>query len=397
MAILDSSKLQQASDYDSSLSDNTLDGKFDETIRNLEEEREKFYNKTKGLFKRALFRTAFVCASSFVLIGGHINDWVFTVPSIVGPIMMSLVIGLIGGGIYSLVRKGTNNHKFSRILKRDLVSKIVTHVNPQLSYFDEGIEKEEFDKADLFVGGKKSTLRSEDKISGTVDGKRVCISECMKKGPAASTRGRTEIKIKGKTIATDRAHLETNIGEYVTYFDGLFIEIELDGFDFSTPLKFIPNSKIRKEVETGIDFVGHVQKFIRIDKEDKIDIPGDHSFEVYCNDRTKAESAIDDQLLKVADYIFGKYNKEGEKILKDIPLVGKLPIFKDVKTSKSVFLSIVGGKLYLALEWPEDMFETDVFLKNNLIEGGIAQKIYEDLLFINQLIKEVNLMNKISI
>ncbi len=395
-AIFDKSKLQKSSDYDSSLTDQKLDNKFDKEILRVEKEREKFYNKTKGLFKRAYFRTVFVLAFSFILLGGYVNNWEYDVPSIIGPIMFSLVSGLIFGGIYSLIRKGTNNHKFSQILKQDLISKIVTHVNPQLTYDIEGISKEEFDKADLFLGGKQSTLSSEDKMSGTIDGKYVCISECTKRGPAASIHKSTLIKYKGKTISSDREPINSNHGEYVDYFRGLFIEIELDGFHVTAPLKFVPSDKVKKEVHTGIDFTGSIQKMININNEDLIDLEGDRDYQIYCSDKTQAESVIDNKLLKVADYIFSKYNKEGAKLFEGIPLLGMLPGIGNLKTSKGVFLSIMEGRLYLALEWPVDLFETDVFLKNNLVESGIAQKVYEDLLFINQLVKEVNLMNKVK-
>ncbi|HNP17662.1 MAG TPA: hypothetical protein PKL31_04435 [Fulvivirga sp.] len=387
--------LQKSSDYDSELGNDKLSKEFDSTISNLEAERSTYYKKTKGLFKRVFFRIVFTISFTSILYGVFINHAEDLVVLIVGTVLLSSIVALIFGGIYTLIRKGTNNYKFSRILKEKLVSKLVAHVNPNLSYLDEGIKKEAFDKADLFPNFKNTSLKSEDTITGTIDGKKVSISECMKNGPAASTRAKTEIKIKGKVISSDRGSLDTNIGEFVTYFDGLFFELEIDGYNFSAPLKFIANRKLPKQVETGISITGHVQSFIKVDKNDKIDLPGEHDYQIFCSDKSQAESKIDDKLLKVADYLFDKYNREGSELLADIPVVGKLPFFKDVKTSKSVFLSFVEGKMYLALEWPRDIFETDVFLKKNLIESGLARHMYEDMLFINQLVSEMNLINKV--
>ena len=382
--IFDENLLPKATDYDSSLSDNKLSKEFDATILQLEGEREKFYKKTKGLFKRVYFRTVLVCSISFIVIGGFVNDWKYTPSSIIGPIMISFVVALIFGGIYTLVRKGTNNHKFTRILKENLVSKLVSHVNPELTYSIEGIKKEEFHKADLFVGGPKSTVRSEDKIFGTINGKYVCISECKNQGRAAATQGQTK-------ITQEKAHTDLNMGEFVDYFRGLFIEIELEGYHLTTPLKFVPREN--KKVENGISFEGYVQKFINVDSDDLIDLKSDREYQAYCSDKAQAESVISERLLKIVDYIFFKYNKEGASIFENVAILNILPGIKDHKISKNVYLSIVGGRLYLALEWPVDLFETDVFLKKNLVESGIAQKIYEDLLFINRLIKEVNLLN----
>jgi hypothetical protein len=194
-------------------------------------------------------------------------------------------------------------------------------------------------------------------------------------------------------VSSSTGDLESNTGESVTYFDGLFFELELDKYNFSAPMKLIAKKKIRKEVETGVNMTGYVQKLIKTDEQNMIELPGEHQFQIYSSDKSQLEGESGAQLLKVADYIFDKYDKEGSPLLEDIPLVGKLPFFKDVKTSKSVFLSFVDNKMYLALEWPRDMFETDVFLKESLIESNIAQHMYEDILFINQVFSEMNLMN----
>lgn len=383
--------LPKTSDYNSEISNNKLGREFDSIIFNLESERSNYYKKTKGLFRRSFFRTALGFSIGFVLIGGYMNDWKNPIAYTIGPIIMSMVLGLIGGGIYTLIRKGTNNYKFSRILKEKLVSKLVSHVNADFRYFDEGIKEEDFDKADLFPNFKDTSLRSEDKITGTINGMKVCFSECMKKGHALATKGKTEIKIKGKVISTEHDHLKTNNGKFVTYFHGLFFELEMDKYNFPSPLKFIPKSKLPRHVETGLNMTGYVQSFVKVDEKEKIDFPGEHDYQIYCKDKFQV---LDPKLLKVVDYLFDKYNKKGNVLFGDVPLIGKLPLFNDIRISKCVLISFVEGKMYLALEWPRDMFETDVLLKNNLIESGLAQRVYEEMLFINQLVMEMSLINK---
>lgn len=395
-------KPQTSDDFVNRSGDKKLGGEFDQIVRNLEFEREKYYKKTKGLFKRAFFRTWFILASiaitlSLVLSEGNNGD---DIARIIGPLIMTAFLSLIGAGIYTLVKKGTNKYKFSRVFKRELVSKIVTYVNPELTFYDEGIKPEDFNEADLFRGGRQAVVVSEDKIEGIIEGKKVIISECEKRGRSTSRIESTNIKINGKVVARGNVSTHQNSDDIVTYFKGLFIQIELEGVNTTTPLKFIPKTKIKKEVVTGIDFQGYDDKLIRINKEDKIELANideNSRFEVYGENSEEAERIVTPNLLKVVDYIFNKYDKEGEKVFENMAVIKNIPILKDSKYSKGVFLSIVENKLYLAIEWPEDMFEPDTFLKQNLVESGISQKIYEDVLFIDQLIKEVNLMNKVAV
>ena len=374
-----------------------LDSQFNQELIGLEAERERLFNKTKGLFKRSFLRTFFLLGASFIAIAGVSSEWSDPVGNTIGPLLMSAALAAIGAGIYTLVKKGSNSYKFSRMFKKELVSKIVKHVNPKLNYFDEGIDKAEFDKAALFPAGESSALSSEDKITGIIDGHDVLIAECEKRGRKKATVGRTKIKVGGKTLATSSADLDLNSNEFVTYFKGLFISIKLDGFDLASPIKFIADTKLKKEVTTGVQFDGYDQKYVDIKPEDKVEVPGEYPFAIFCDDQEGANHVLTEKVLKVADYIFTKYNKEGEKVFKGIGALEIIPVFKDLKYSKAIYLSIAGDRFYLALEWPEDMFETDAFLKENLFESGIAQKIYGDLLFIDQLIKEVNLMNKANI
>lgn len=327
----------------------TLPGNFNEIVNKLEKERERLYNKTKGLFRRAFFRTWFFIACGILLLVATLTDAdKLEIAAIIGPLVMSAFIALIGGGIYTLVKKGSNSYTFSKKLKKDLVSQIVTFVNPELSFSGEAIEKADFDKADLFNG---SVFTSEDTITGTIEDEWVSISECEQRNSSINNRSNT----------------------IITYFDGLFIQLQLKSINLSSPLKFIPVYNIDKNVlkykirENSLRFDS--LKILRIKEEDEI-LLSTTKYKAYSDNKEEVQAIINEKFLKVIDFILGKYD------------------YKDV------FISIHGDKLYLALGWNQDMFETDAFLKKSLIESNIAEKVHQDIIFINQAIKEVNLINK---
>lgn len=327
-----------------------LAGQFDDIVKSLEKERQVLYTRTKGLFKRAFFRTWFFLTCGLMLLITILSPSEnLEVAIVIGPIVMSAFVALIGGGIYTLVKKNTNSYDFSRKLKKQLVSKIVTFVNPELRFSGIAIDKEDFNQANLFPG---SVFTSEDTIQGTIEGEEVSISECEQRNTAVNSRSENRI----------------------TYFDGLFIILQLKNINLSAPLKIIPTYNVEKNTiklgESSLK-IGNPNMILIKDK-DEITPNVSDKFKVFCENKPEAKAIMNDKFLKVADFILGKYE------------------YKDV------FISINKNKLYLALSWNQDMFETDAFLKKSLLESKIAEKVHQDILFINQAIKEVNLINKLN-
>ena len=367
--------------------------KFAATVEKLEAERAVYYGKTKGLFKRAFFKTWLGLAFVFIALAitlnetGEINAVVF-----IGPSVMAALLSLIGAGIYTLVKKGGNSTEFTQKLKQELVAKIVNVVNPNLEFYGDGIKEEEFNKADIFPDGKNNTsLKSEDKIEGTIDGTKVIISECIKQGRVSSTT-RTNLKIKGVTVST--GSLDNGDGpKYVEYFRGLFIQMDLNNMSISAPLKVVPENRVRKKVETGIDVVGRAHYIKTLLPEDKLDLPGleNKPYSIYCGAKDEANQLVTDSFIKILDFVYEKYNHKRDSNDSN-SIIGKM-LFRE----RAVYITLRDNMLYMALDWNKDMFETDAFLKKNLIESGIAQEIYEDLMLVNQVVKEVNLFNKIAV
>jgi hypothetical protein len=366
--------------------------KFALTVAKLEAERVIYYNKTNGLFRRAFLRTWIILAIIFVTLGITLSETnEFDIVQVIGPSVMAALLSLIGGGIYTLVKKGTNLTKFTSKLKQELVTEIVKTVNPSLTFYDEGIDEEEFNKADIFPDGKSTSLRSEDKIEGTIEDTKVVISECIKTGRGSSST-RTNIKVKGITISHGSSeHHKTH---HVEYFRGLFIQLDMKNMRISAPLKVIPAKRVRKEVKTGIDVVGRSQFIKPLDPDERIesfDAFDDKPYEIYCSAKDEAAQVVNETFIKVLDFVYNKYYKKRDSNDSN-SIIGKM-LFRE----RGLYITLRDDKLYIALDWLKDMFEPDMLLKKNLEESGIAQEIYEDLMFIDQVIKEVNLFNKVAV
>ena len=145
--------------------------------KQLEETRLAAVNKTKGLFKRAFLRSWIVLSIVLITFGTLVSEEDgFGIINVIGPVMISLVLSLIGAGVYLLVHIGSSNFNFAALSKKSLIPKIITFVNPDLTFSDKGITKKEFDKADLFEG---HFLISEDTIEATINGAKIVFSECM--------------------------------------------------------------------------------------------------------------------------------------------------------------------------------------------------------------------------
>ncbi len=348
-----------------------LSGKFDALVEKLEVDRLAAKKKTKGLFRRSFLKTWGVIGGIFLILSLTLSEVEITAESFFVPLIPSAVIAALSAGIYTLFKKGSSRIDFVKKLKNELVSEIVKHINPDLTFSDEGITKEEFMRADLFRG---RDVKSEDTIKGRIDGQNVIISECTNSSYSSSGRN------------------SNSSGSTTTYFNGIFVILDLVHINVSSPIKIVPSRVSGGEFNETTGIRTRYKK-MNIEDVDKIILDPSlkkSNYEIYCSDKQDADSFINETSLKVLDYIFDKYEKEKETLLKDIPFL------KEFKIKSGVYISIVENKLHLAIDWNQDMFEPDMFLNKNLVESGIAQTIYKDLLFINQVVKEVNLLNKVD-
>jgi len=349
-----------------------LPNELDDVVQRLEVERIRVKAKTKGLFKRAFLRAWFVIAGIPVILVLILSDEKL-IPSI-GFSVMGAALSAIGAGIYTLVKKGNNRTDFVSKLKKELVSKIVTIVNPELSFFDEGIDREEFIRADMF-GGR--TIESQDTIKGNIDGHPITITEL--------------------TNVTHRKSTASNSnGSTYTYFNGIFVHLKLTGINLASILKIVPviavdNNQILMS-RSGASTRRYFNR-LKVDMEDKIALDPSSkkgNYEFFCKSPEVVQSFIKPGNLKVLDFIFEKYESEKKSLFEGIPFL------QNLKQRSGIYISIIEDDFYLMLDWNKDMFEPDAFLNRNLVESGIAKNIHSDILFINQIVKEVGLLSKVS-
>lgn len=331
---------------------NTDTQKLPDEIYELEKKLEKArlaaFSQTKGLFKRAFFRSWVLLSAILTVLGFLLPEkGGFSIVNVIGPVMISLLLSLAGAGIYALVRKGSYNYKFAALSKKSLIPKIITFVNPNLVFSDKGITKKEFDEALLFEG---HFLISEDTIEGTIEGAKVVFSECMYK-----TDGRV-------------------------YFNGPFIQIEMEHINASTPLRIFPSiiaEDFREEIK---NFTGNKKwrpaRRIKNDEEDRVETAPtakDLNYEVYCKSEQDAKDLLTPQLLKFVAFFYTKYG------------------------NRNIFISFNQNKCSLAFAQNEkkNLFDTDTFLKKNLVDSQFADQIHRDAQLVNQLMKEITLINAV--
>ncbi len=357
-----------------------LPSEFDNIIKSLDKERAKAAKKTKGMFKK----TFFISWLSLFSIGLILNLIFATdrLGPLIGMAIMGAAVSAIGAGIYTLLKKGNVLKGFSSILKKELVSKIIKEVNPALDFYEKGITKEVYDTADLIDGVR---FESEDSIKGKTNGLAVIISEC-------------KLTRQKSTTVSGKHDSSTNDNGSVVSFNGIFIQLELSTVNLSTPLKIIPNFAVETNFDkllnlNPLERTRYAYKRINIEEEEQISIApnlekSDYTF--FCKDKSVADSFINQARLKVLDFIFDKYKDQRASILDNIPLL------KEIDATSGVYISIVGNTLNLALDWNEDLFEPDALLKEGIEESGLAQKIYRDLHFINQIVNELSLIDKVN-
>jgi hypothetical protein len=385
-------KEDDGNDFFQARSEGNIEVQFEHIIKRLEAERLVYYAKTKGLFKRTFLKVWAILAIIFIALSILlIEDKGLNPAMFIGPIFGAAFLSLIGSGIYTAVKKGNTLNEFTKHFKKMFVSQLVYYVNPNFSFSEEGISEEVFDSADLFPSGF-SSFKSEDKIIGNIDGNKVTISQCLKRGKAI-IRESTKLKIKGVTISQDNEISGTK--NYVDYFRGLFIQLELENIHIPSTLKILPKNVLKKtDVETGIEFSGFRPEVIKTpQKEDQLKHLTEleeKSYAIFCSAKEDAERLVNLDFIKLVDFVFDRFlqkrdSNDGESIL------GKM-LFRE----REVYLTICNNTLNLALGWNKDLFEPDTFLKENLIESGIAQEIYEDLTFVDHVVKEVNQFNKLA-
>lgn len=333
-------------------------------LLSLEKQRLELHLKNKGLFGRSFFQTWLVLvALAFAGILFFGDAQAKTEPAtMIGPLLITAILSLIGAGIYTLIRKAYRKSGFIKTLKQELITELTQCVNPGLTFSEKGIEFSEFKQAVLFKG---LTFKSEDQISGTVEGHEVSISEC-------------DIQT---TVKTSKDNSTTYI-----YFNGLFVQMDLNSPKWQTSLKVIPRINVDNEIKHESFSFSNVKDLFK-NLENPISNQHYGTLEIHHGK-------------KVAEPIFEneKYAVFGSEAVK--PLITsnfhKVVDFILAKFNyRDAFISIQNGRFYLAICWNQNMFDPKKILDQNLKDSGVVEQIHRDLLFINQIISEVSLMNKL--
>jgi len=326
---------------------NTIPPEFYDILKSLEVERKEAYAKTKGIFGRAFWKVSLGLSLFFLplylllpIFGELTLD-----AKITSAIMNSCILGLIGAGIYSWVKKRENAKNITHLIKNKLVSKLVDFVNPELSYSEKGISFDEFEKSDLVRSRGLLQFNSDDKIEGTINGQKISIAECRYDG---------------------------------NHFNGLFIQLDIGKLDLKHAIKVYSN----EDVKLAKSFVlKNTSGILRIYIQD------------YNSKKFQADSNLelfDDPIYENSKYQIYSFEKENSLPLLT-PDFHKIVDFILAKYDyKDAYISLFEDKFCLAVNWDKNLFETDFFIKENLVESGLVETYYKDLVKINEILKEVS-------
>ncbi len=309
--------------------------------KRLERLRQEAYKKTKGLFKRTLLKSWVILTASFISLSIGLSESQEIGPGqIVGPILISLILSLIVSGIYWLIQKTKINTNFMTLLKKDLVGEIAESINRDMVLNANELTQEDYDNANLFNG----EFHVDDTIETSINGVKATASESWAKS------------------VSHKSHF---------LFRGLFIKMELKNINVSSPLKIFPEqSEISLKNIQRLLSEYHPLK----DNSDKMSthqLADGTAIDAYCPTKSEGERILLPEFLQVITSLFNTYGP------------------------RNLFISLHKNAMYLALvrDFNQDMFEMDFLLKQNLVESGIADQFHKDLLFIDQLTKDMNKIN----
>lgn len=339
-----------------------LSGELNQHIRSilseLEPQREVLYTKAKRVFPRAFRKTAMwifgigltIWAIASIVGGGEVAYEPLIFISIV-----SVMLGAMLAGFYTLLRRGRIWLEFAEQFKNEILPPVLKLVNPNLTFNVKGLDETLFDHSKIFF--KSSYYTASDLVEDTKTGLKV-----------------SEVMYERK----DR-HREAGSNDRKIIFYGLFAVSDLKSGIGDNIIQIVPtlgyNVNFDKATRIGLGLLSlWPQRSLnydmkKLDKVEKMDF-GKESFYLLASDPSMAKSLIGESTRKTIQYFVEKFG------------------------ARKLLFSIVGDKLFVALDFGKNLFEPGMFLKQSLINEDIINRIGTDVTFIDQLMKEVSVLSK---
>ena len=302
-------------------------------MKSLDELKDYYRNGLKSDLKRVenkrkFLRTQYMLLAGFVVcVGlttallpatrdGHI--WILTA-------FLAAIVSVIVG----VVRTATYKHSF----KKDIVSKLVTFLESDLSYDPTGhVGKDDFDRCKLFAHRGYNGFRGEDRVYGTLNGREIELSELRVTQKSGGKNSSTVIIFKGLFLVADAGRS----------FRGTTLLLP------ETPAMELPDGKLGELVK------GLIEKFVPKPSGTKIttgDAVFDARFDIHAEDEEETLALLDAPL---RDSILALAGKEGSAIR----------------------ISFHDSKIFLAQESPDNLFEFKT--SQSVLSYDIVEAFFRD-------------------
>lgn len=255
-------------------------------------------------------------------------------------IFVAIAYIAIGGGIYKFLIK---DYTFQ--FKNAIIEPLIQEIDKKLSYMPNAhVAQENFTRARMFTT-KPDRFRGNDYIRGKIDGISIELSDLHAEKKHKDSKGRTS---------------------WSTIFQGLFIVCEFNKH-FKSQTVVLPDSA---QNAFG-SFIGNWLQANNISRNElvKMDNPEfEKEFVVYSNDQIEARYILTHTLMD------------------------KLLHFRK-KSQHPLYISFIGGKIYMAIEYNKDLFEPSVF--HSLLKYKIAMEYIQTLHLALGIVQELQLNQKL--
>lgn len=249
--------------------------------------------------------------------------------------------------VFFIYRKYFLDETIPENFKDLIVKNLITFVDPSLNYFPEDyVPYEQFVASKLFML-KADNYYGDDLIKGEIEGVNVAFSELHVSFESKEKHRKTLAFKKGKPV-------------WKNIFDGLFLVADCP-VEFSGNIFILDDNLYSK--------LGHLGSLVQKHHfyYGQFILPVNHNF------RDKFVVYAEDKL-------------EGEKLLSEAFMQ---KILKLKRNSKSrVFISIVEGKIYVAVNMKKEIFKVD--LNRSLSKAEHIKNFYNDLYYMLTVIDDLN-------
>lgn len=248
----------------------------------------------------------------------------------------------IGGGafIYKMLIKD-----YTQEFKNKIIEPLIHAIDNKLSYLSEmHVSEHHFIKSELFTQ-TPDKISGNDFVSGEIDGVHIEFSDLLAQKKHKDSKGRESLE---------------------TIFQGLFIVSEFNKH-FKGKTIILPDTAQR----TFGDLIGNWLQSKNMGRDELVkmdDIEFEKEFVVYSTDQIEARYILSPSLMK------------------------RVLTFQK-KSKHPVYISFIGGAIYLAVYYNKDLFEPSIF--RSLLEYKIAMEYIQTLHLALGLVEELKLNQKL--